>query len=166
MSQLVSADKAVWQLLIEEDVKPRRDAAGNLALDTKLIEALQSYQVAFTLLPLPAKKSESQSSNHRPQPYSENRKGSSKGKKFIQPYWNFGKSFGKGKASKGKPRVPAEIMKLGGVASNPDGEPVCFPYNCEGGCPDAADGAKCRRGLHVCAKCFGLHSILNHGKQS
>ena len=36
-----------------------------------------------------------------------------------------------------------------------------FAYNI-GGCGDAADGAKCKRGLHVCAKCFGLHSIQNH----
>lgn len=168
MSQLIAADKAVWQLLIEEDTKPKRTPAGMLPLDTKLTEALQSYQVSFTRLPLPAKKAEPSSSSVKPQStqgYGPQKAGG-KGKKFIQPYWNAGKGFSKGKPSKGKPRVPIEILKLGGVASNPEGDPICFPYNCESGCPDAADGAKCRRGLHICAKCFAVHSILHHGKQS
>lgn len=52
-------------------------------------------------------------------------------------------------------------MKLGGVAKNPSGENLCYACNING-CNEAADGAKCRRGLHVCAKCFGLHSIQNH----
>lgn len=62
---------------------------------------------------------------------------------------------------KGKGRIPEAIMKLGGTSKNPAGEILCFAYNI-GGCGDAADGAKCKRGLHVCAKCFGLRSIQNH----
>ena len=53
VSQLVNADKLVWAKLLEDNIKPRRDAAGDLALDTELIRALESYQVSFALLPLP-----------------------------------------------------------------------------------------------------------------
>ena len=56
VSQLVSADKTVWQMLLEEGVQPKRDEMGTLALDTKLMESLQSYRVSFSLLPLIAKR--------------------------------------------------------------------------------------------------------------
>ncbi|CAL1148854.1 unnamed protein product [Cladocopium goreaui] len=56
VSQLVTADRTVWQMLLEEGVQPKRDEMGNLALDTKLMESLQSYRVSFSLLPLIAKK--------------------------------------------------------------------------------------------------------------
>ena len=72
------------------------------------------------------------------------------------------KGFGKGKFSS---RVPASIHKLGGCSHDPDGNPICYPYNCDG-CSDAADGARCKRGMHVCAKCFGLHSIVDHDKST
>ena len=38
-----------------ENIKPRPDAAGVLALNAKLEEALKSYEVSFTLLPMVAK---------------------------------------------------------------------------------------------------------------
>eukprot|EP00435_Cladocopium_sp_Y103_P068562 s777_g31.t1 len=55
VSQLVAADKLVWQALLEENLRPKRDEAGNLALDEKLIDTLQSYRVSFALLPLGTK---------------------------------------------------------------------------------------------------------------
>ena len=55
ISQLLAADKAAWTHLIEVNTKPRPDAAGVLALDKGLIEALKSYEVSFTLLPVVAK---------------------------------------------------------------------------------------------------------------
>ncbi|CAL1169286.1 unnamed protein product [Cladocopium goreaui] len=56
VSQTVAADKAVWAKLLEEGVKPRRDASGVLPLDASLMKALESYAVSFTLLPLPQQK--------------------------------------------------------------------------------------------------------------
>ena len=56
VSQIVAADKLVWQALLEEGVQPKRDDAGVLALDTKLLSTLESYRVSFSLLPLIAKK--------------------------------------------------------------------------------------------------------------
>jgi hypothetical protein len=55
VSQLLAADKAAWCSLIEKNIKPRPDAAGVLALNAKLEEALKSYEVSFTLLPMVAK---------------------------------------------------------------------------------------------------------------
>ena len=44
--------------MIEKNVKPRPDLAGALALDTKLEEALKSYEVSFSLLPMIAKQTQ------------------------------------------------------------------------------------------------------------
>ncbi|CAL1162093.1 unnamed protein product [Cladocopium goreaui] len=44
VSQLANADKSVWQMLLEEGVRPKRDETGVLALDSKLMESLQSYR--------------------------------------------------------------------------------------------------------------------------
>ncbi len=53
VSQLVQADRLVWGKLLEDGVKPRRDARGDLPVDGALIKCLESYQVSFALLPLP-----------------------------------------------------------------------------------------------------------------
>ena len=159
VSQLVAADKMVWQTLLEEGVKPRRDDAGDLALNVKLLEALQSYRVSFSLLPLLAKANTatgSSSSTTKP-------KGSAggKGSPFpVQKPWV--KNKGGKSQSKGKMRVPQHIYKMGGTASNPAGEPICFAFNSSSGCADAADGARCRRGHHICAKCYNVHPIHKH----
>lgn len=164
VSQLVAADKQVFQLLLEENVRPKRDETGLLPLDTALIQALQNYQVSFALIPLPAKKEQpaaSQKSQTKPvqfQPSNFRAK-----TQFMKAAWTKSKGFSQG--NKGKQRVPPSIHKLGGVSNDPDGNPICYPYNCDG-CDDAADGAKCRRGLHVCAKCFGLRPITQHATKA
>ena len=56
VSQLVAADRTVWQMLLKEGIQPKRDEMGTLSLDSKLMESLQSYRVSFALLPLIAKK--------------------------------------------------------------------------------------------------------------
>ena len=158
VSQLVSADKTVWQMLLEEGVQPKRDESGDLALDVKLMESLQSYRVSFSLLPLIAKKDTGPGPSKVSKPaVTHGGKGSNS---HVQKPWL--KPKGGKKGSKGKVRVPNHIFKLGGTSSNPAGDPICFGYNSSSGCPDAADGAKCRRGLHVCAKCYGLHGIQKH----
>ena len=159
VSQLVAADKMVWQTLLEEGVKPRRDEAGDLALNAKLLEALQSYRVSFSLLPLLAKSSNASGSSSSTTKPKGNAGG--QGSPFpVQKPWMKSKG---GKAnSKGKMRVPKHIYKMGGTASNPAGEPTCFAFNSPSGCSDAAEGARCRRGHHVCAKCYNVHSIQKH----
>ena len=154
MSQLVSADRAVWQKLLEEGVRPRRNALRHLPLDDALQKALESYDVSFALLPLASK---AVPKKDPPKKIDKDPKDtlvirSDKLKK--------GKGRGKGK-SKGS--TPQAILKLGGVSRTPDGENLCFGYNISG-CSEAADGARCKKGHHLCAKCFGPHSIQDHEK--
>ncbi|CAE7836634.1 unnamed protein product [Symbiodinium sp. CCMP2592] len=52
VAQLVEADKLVWTTLIERGVKPRKDATGAFPLDSELMQALESYEVSFGLMPL------------------------------------------------------------------------------------------------------------------
>ena len=153
VSQIVSADKAVWQKLLQDNVKPRRQPDGTLALDDSLQRALESYEVSFCLLPLHAKKDGNKTKEKKEKKETDKTEKPNKVKQDEKKT--------KGPKGKGKGRVPEAIMKLGGVARNPSGENLCYAFNING-CSEAADGAKCRRGLHVCAKCFGPHSIQNH----
>ena len=102
MSQLVSADKTVWQMLLEEGVQPKRDESGELALDVKLMESLQSYRVSFSLLPLIAKKDSGPGPSKVAKPaVTHGGKGSNV---HVQKPWL--KSKGGKKGGKGKVRVP------------------------------------------------------------
>ena len=151
VSQLISADKAVWSKLLEDGIKPRRDQAGVLALDSQLMKALESYQVSFAVLPLPQQRKAAPSA------------ASPKPKAAVKtPQFNkTPKGKGKSKGSNKGPRVPYQIIQAGGVGKTPDGSNICFTYNIEG-CDDASDGSTCKRGKHCCAKCFGNHSLKDH----
>ena len=99
VSQIVAADRAVWQKLLEDNIKPRRQADGTLPLDEALQKALESYEVSFCLLPLQSKK--------EPKKKGDKKKDDTevikrvKGDK-IKP----GKRKGKGRVSPGLPCVP------------------------------------------------------------
>ena len=131
-----------------------------LELDTALAHALESYEVSFLLLPMAKQKELPKRPEKRQTAPKEAASGKGKGSRF-QPY-------GKGKGSAGKKgksmeiRVPKNIRDAGGVAFLPTGEAICFNYNLNG-CDQAADGASCSRGLHVCAKCFKAHGLAKHG---
>ena len=160
VSQIVAADKLVWQALLEEGVQPKRDDAGVLALDTKLLSTLESYRVSFSLLPLIAKKETPGNINKKQKPQQHGNSGKGAPINAQKPWL---KPKGGKKGGKSKQRVPSHIFKLGGTAANPEGEPICFGFNSEGGCAEAADGARCKRGLHICSKCYASHSIMQHG---
>ena len=151
VSQIVSADKAVWAKLLEDGVRPRRDPAGVLPLDLHLMKALESYAVSFTLLPLPQQKKDCACI-----PIAE-AKGHSENIVFQQITARQRQIEGFQQRTKGAiPDYPT-----GGVGKTPDGSNICFKYNIEG-CDDAADGASCKRGKHCCAKCFSNHSMKDH----
>ena len=150
VGQLVNADKTVWARMLEEGIRPKRAADGTLPLDTALSRALESYQVSFALLPLPAAKKVEKP----PKP-----------PKIRTQFWakpGKGKGGGKSKSGKGQ-KLPFGIVKLGGVGRTPDGKNLCFKYNLES-CSEASDGAACTKGEHLCAKCFGAHPISEHNK--
>ena len=116
VSQIVAADKAVWQKLIEEGVRPKRSSTGELPLGDAMLDALKSYEVSFVLLPLQSKKEDPKDKKAK----KETREQSDKVWKPPK------KGNGKGK-SKGK--TPQGILKLGGVSKTPEGENLCFAYN-------------------------------------
>ena len=166
VSQVISADKLVWSKCIEVNIKPRPDPAGVLALDTELSSKLETYEVSFSLLPLPAKSNSSNSQNKpssssaQPSNKQQPAKGGKKGKRFG-PYPNQPK--GKGK-TKYEQRIPQAIRDAGGVANTPDGDPICFDFSLKRCHAKVADGARCDKGHHVCAICFGMHSMSDHKK--
>eukprot|EP00438_Fugacium_kawagutii_P023705 Skav228032 [mRNA] locus=scaffold1188:3261:4511:+ [translate_table: standard] len=169
VSQLIAADKQVWSKCIEENIKPRPDAAGVLALNTELAAKLESYEVSFALLPLPTKSSSGPSSSKQSVSHAASApqqqknlqgKGNRKGKRFT-PYGMQAKGKGKYKYEQ---RIPQAIRDAGGVANTPDGDPVCFDYSLKRCSAKVADGARCDKGYHVCAICFGLHSMSDHKK--
>ena len=53
LRQVVEADRLCWSKLIEDNVKPVPAPGSPLPLDSKLQEALESYEVSFKLMPLP-----------------------------------------------------------------------------------------------------------------
>ena len=129
VSQLLAADRAAWCNLIEINTKPRPDAAGVFALDTKLEEALKSYEVSFTLLPAVSKqvaKAPATPAAPAGKPAAAASKGARKGSHRFRPYQSKGK--GKGK-SKFDQRVPREIRDAGGTATTPTGDPICFDFS-------------------------------------
>ena len=163
VSQLLAADRAAWCNLIEINTKPRPDTAGVFALDTKLEEALKSYEVSFTLLPAVSKqvaKAPPTPAAPAGRPAAAAPKGGKKGSYRFRPY----QSKGKGKSkSKFDQRVPKEIRDAGGTASTPTGDPICFDFSLKK-CKEATDGSRCRKGYHVCAICYGQHCMLDHKK--
>lgn len=157
-SQLVAAHKLVFQRLIEEGIVPSRNDQGSYPMDGALTRALESYEVSFALLPLPARSTESKAKpegrmkSHaaRPEPYTTKGAGKGKGKqgrKGTKPFF----------------KVPQAIHAAGGKGATTDGRPICYNYNLEG-CSAAAAGAACPRGLHVCAICNKAHPLKDHPK--
>ena len=166
VSQLLAADKAAWCHLIETNTKPRPNAAGQLALDTKLEEALKSYEVSFTLLPTASKQVSKPSAPSQGKPAAESPqpggkpKGKTKGSNRFRPYQQKGKGKGKFRYEQ---RIPKEIRDAGGTAATPTGDPICFNYSLKR-CHEAVQDGRCSRGHHVCAICYGQHSMLDHRK--
>ena len=165
VSQLLAADRAAWSSLIEVNTKPRPDAAGVSALDTKLEEALKSYEVSFTLLPSPSKQQAPKAAAAPAAPSGRpagaaHAKGNRKGTNRFRPYPVKGKGKGKFRSDQ---RVPREIREAGGTASMPTGEPICFDFSLRK-CKEPVEGSRCKKGFQVCAICYGQHCMLDHKK--
>ena len=154
VSQLARADRMVFERLIAADVKPRRDPSGVYALDTKLLEALESYQVSMLLMPLAAQRPDQRGLKRPAASASSGQFGRARpGSKWAKGRGR-GVPAGKGKGRIHGPAVPKVISDLGGHAKTDDGKELCFNHNLEG-----CKNPHCKR-LHVCAKCFkSTHTI-------
>jgi hypothetical protein len=67
------------------------------------------------------------------------------------------------KQAKGKGKGTHKNNLDGKCKQTSSGEPLCFNYNLRG-CPNAAAGARCPRGWHLCAEpgCQKPHPLTEH----
>lgn len=152
MTQILRADKEVWLHMSRNVESIRANPAGVNPLDTALMDALKDYSTAFHLLRLVKEQAW-------------------KGGKGTQQQDDLpGKGRGKGKKSKaGSNSAPRGFT--GWTGRDQKNRPICFDYNISD-CPNAAQGAACKKGRHVRFKigCFNPHQYRvahpNKNKQS
>ena len=153
VAQIIEADRLVHVHLLEQGVKPRRNASGVREVEANLAAALGTYEVAFSLIPQhkPANPPPGQGNKKRKrQEWLRKVKEAKQQRKEESPY----KGKGKGKGATKGAKVPKAILDLGGVAQMPDGSSLCFGYSL-GQCKM---GPKCNF-KHACARCFGPRPI-------
>ena len=152
--------------MVQRDVSMRRAPDHTLPLDTAILDAVSSYEVGFSLMPLPKKieRSEPKASAAAPsygnwpqgrrnpqQPYS---KGQGKAGK------------GKGKTKKAAAMVPKELQGRDDVSLDAHGRRLCFEFNL-GRCSRVPNGGECERGFHLCMRrgCHAPHPESEHPKE-
>lgn len=168
LQQILKADRQVFMYMIRVGVQLKRLPNNTLDMDTKLFEALQSYEVGFHLLPLPK-------STGRADPPVQGYHGSgapsgAKGNTWQQrshPYKGKGhQGGGKGKNKGGKGVLPKFLLGRDNTNMDTHGRRLCFNFQV-GKCTDAADGAECTKGWHLCCRkgCFAPHPEKDHDKK-
>jgi len=163
LQQILRADRAAWTRLIETGVPVRRNHAGQLPLDTELIAALESYDVAFNLVPLPKAPPKPDWREHKSS-YNADRWNDKQYWKKA-PYHGHGK--GSGKNRKGNQQMlPKAFQGRDCSSTDPHGRRLCFGYNL-GSCHAAADGAQCKKGWHLCMRnnCNAPHREKDHDEK-
>ena len=150
--QILRAYREVWVFLSQCVPDIRKKADGARPLDAALHQALQDYNVAFHLLPLPQQHGGSYAavrSQENAGGFARDSRPSPKGKKSK----GYGKSNGGGSSL--APRGVA-----GAVGRDNKGRPVCFNFNLSER-KDAPVGGVRKRGRHVCFKinCFKPHAF-------
>ena len=133
MQQAKDADRMLWKKLAEQtrgSVAQQPD--GSKPVEAALTMLSLDPEVNFLMMPGPR--------SNRPGPYDDPKKvKKGKGGKGDKD------DKGKGKGSGGPPE--------GCHQKTPQDKPMCFAYN-RGFCKFASDGKRCKRGFHVCWKCF------------
>lgn len=166
LPQLLKVDRQVFLYLIQVGVELKRLPNNMLDMDTKLLEALHSYEVGFHLLPLPkANAKQDGPAVTEPQQTYAPSKGGWKGNRF-QPYkgkGSHGPGKGKQKGAKGAALLPKFLLGRDNVGVDSHGRRLCFNYQA-GRCTDAPDGGQCDRGYHLCCRknCFAPHPEKDH----
>ena len=158
ISQILKADREVWIFMAQNvaDIRPGGD--GTRPLDKSLHEALNDYNVTFHMFPLPV----ASASVYAPvRNRDDHATGSATGRDTSykgQSFTRKGKGKGKQSNAQGSSFAPRGIK--GAVGKDSKGRAICFNYNLSE-CQDAAAGASCRRGRHVCfkANCFKPHAF-------
>ena len=144
--------------MIRKDVNVRRRPDDTLEMDTEIMNALQSYEVGFHVMPLPKAKT-AEAKPQQPSASGQPSQPSNGQSRAGQPYHkgSKGKGKGKGKGKKVANILPAELQNKGCVGMDDHNRRPCFNFNLNK-CQDAAHGAECNRGWHLCMK-KGCHEI-------
>ena len=157
LPQILKADRQVFLHMIRSGIDLRRLPDGTLQMDKSIFTALESYEVGFHLLPLPKL---AQKADAGPVGVSaaspSNTKGGSWESYRPHPYKGKGRGGGKSKGKGGKAVLPKFLLGRDNVGMDSHGRRLCFNYQV-GRCNDAADGAECARGWHLCAR-KGCHA--------
>ena len=157
IAQILKADREVWIFMAQnvQDIRPGGD--GTRPLDRALHDALNDYNVTFHMLPLPTTSMGMYAPVRNRDDF---QGGGSSGRDLGYENHNSGKK-GKGKAknnAQGSSFAPRGIK--GAVGRDSKGRAICFNFNLSER-TDAAAGASCKRGRHVCfkANCFKPHAF-------
>ena len=151
LAQILEADRQAFTLASDKCRKGLQlDGAGKYPAVEAFMAARLDPLVLALLQPLPGGRQHNGDGNREAKaPRNKStEKGSGKGS---------GKKAGKNKSS-ARGIAPKELIGLHLRSKN--NEPICFAYNISE-CKYAADGKKCSKGHHFCAKCLGAHSKLN-----
>ena len=129
---------------------------------------MESYEVAFNLVPLPKASAPSSSKveSKEPKSYYQPDGQTDKNNWRSKPYQNQS-SKGNGKSRKGKSQMPPKAFQGRDCAStDPHGRRLCFGCNL-GSCSAVADGASCKNGWHLCmhSNCHAPHREKDHDGQ-
>ena len=166
IDQVMRADRELW-IKVAEEVGSDLTSVNSVALvNAAIAKFSNSAAVAFHLYPVPKPPKEDRKrpwedlSPNQPWRYFERTpKGRGKGKEKGK----HDKVKGGGKWSKSKDKQTSVPSALKGMDPNYKGHPVCFNHNLPHGCSeetwDTDMGTQCRRGLHVCIRCHGKHSL-------
>ena len=162
IQQVLKADRQVFLHMIKNNVGVRRDPANLLPMDVAIIQALQSYEVGFNLMPLP------KTSEPKKDPIYVPDRTPVWQQQYYQPYGK-GKGHGKGKGKKGKRPVnvlPKELQNRDNVATDSHGRRLCFNYNLGKRSSKTPHGGQCDKGYHLCMRkdCHAPHPECDHGK--
>ena len=163
LPQILKADRQVFLWLMRNGVDLKRQPDNSLELDMKMLQALESYEVGFHLLPLPKLAGRSEGSSQQQgqspqQPFKNNSR--------SQPYQSKGKGkYGqqKGKGKGGQGVLPKPLLGRNNVPVDSHNRRLCFNYQM-GKCSEVADGAQCNRGWHLCTRrgCHAPHPEKDH----
>ena len=165
LQQVLKADRQVFLYLVRIGVDLKRLPNNTLDLDTKIFEALHSYEVGFHVLPLPKTAAKTETpSNHTSYGPAHGGKGNQWQSPRPQPYkGKGGQSGAKGKNKGGKGVLPKFLLGRDNTNMDLHGRRLCFNFQV-GKCSDAPDGGECARGWHLCCRrgCFAPHAEKDH----
>ena len=166
LPQLLKADRQVFLHMIRAGVELKRLPSNLLDMDTKIMEALHSYEVGFHLLPLPKGSAKTETTAQSvPAAAAQGNQGQKGGwnNNRSQPYRAKGGGKGKQKGSKGASLLPKFLLGRDNTGVDAHGRRLCFNYQM-GRCNEAPDGGQCSRGFHLCCRknCYAPHAEKDH----